>query len=100
MHFRHQRPPEVMAGFRREDFQVPVAYPVACHPQAWAAGAVPFLVTTCLGLEPDAFTGKLRIERPGLPDFVDRIALFRRTSDGIAVDVVRTTGRLSVDVGT
>ncbi|TIO72646.1 MAG: amylo-alpha-1,6-glucosidase, partial [Mesorhizobium sp.] len=38
MHFRHHRLPEAMAGFQRNDFQVPVHYPVACHPQAWAAG--------------------------------------------------------------
>jgi glycogen debranching enzyme len=75
MHFRHQRLPEVFAGFAREHFEVPVHYPVACHPQAWAAGAVPFLVTSCLGPEPDGFADRLRIVRPLLPDFVDRIEL-------------------------
>ncbi|MDX8510790.1 amylo-alpha-1,6-glucosidase [Mesorhizobium captivum] len=112
MHFRHHRLPEAMAGFPRKDFQVPVHYPVACHPQAWAAGAVPFLVTTCLGLEPDAFAGKLRIVRPRLPDFVNRIALrglrvgeasadleFRRTADGAEVNIQQTSGQLSVEVG-
>ncbi|MCA1491488.1 amylo-alpha-1,6-glucosidase [Ensifer sp. NBAIM29] len=111
MHFRHHRLPEAMAGFRREDFGVPVHYPVACHPQAWAAGAVPLLLTTCLGLEPDAFAQRLRIVRPRLPDFVDRIELrdlhvgqgtadleFRRTANGAAVDVLRTTAQLDVDV--
>ncbi|WP_167484221.1 amylo-alpha-1,6-glucosidase [Mesorhizobium tamadayense] len=112
MHFRHHRLPEAMAGFPRKDFQVPVHYPVACHPQAWAAGAVPFLVTTCLGLEPDAFAGKLRIVRPRLPDLVTRIALhglrvgeasadleFRRTADGVEVNIQQTSGQLSVEVG-
>ncbi|WP_224597838.1 glycogen debranching N-terminal domain-containing protein [Mesorhizobium sp. ES1-3] len=110
-HFRHQRLPEAMAGFRREDFQAPVHYPVACHPQAWAAGAIPFLVTTCLGLEPDAFAGKLRVVRPRLPDFAKHIALhglrvgdgsadleFRRTADGAEVTILRTNGQLSVEV--
>ncbi|MDG4882527.1 glycogen debranching N-terminal domain-containing protein [Mesorhizobium sp. WSM4884] len=112
MHFRHHRLPEAMAGFPRSDFQVPVHYPVACHPQAWAAAAVPFLVTTCLGLEPDAFAGKLRIVRPRLPDFVNRIALrglrvgeastdleFWRAADGAEVNIQRTSGQLSVEVG-
>lgn len=112
MHFRHLRLPEAMAGFPRRDFGVPVHYPVACHPQAWAAGAVPFLVTTCLGLEPDAFAGKLRIVRPRLPDLVNRIALrglrvgeasadleFWRTADGAEVDIQKTSGQLSVEVG-
>lgn len=111
MHFRHHRLPEAMAGFARKDFQVPVHYPVACHPQAWAAGAVPFLVTTCLGLEPDAFAGRLLIVRPRLPDFVNRIQLrklrvgdgcadleFRRTADGAEVNIQKTSGQLSVEV--
>ncbi|CDX26417.1 putative Amylo-alpha-1,6-glucosidase [Mesorhizobium sp. ORS 3324] len=112
MHFRHSRLPEAMAGFPRKDFQVPVHYPVACHPQAWAAGAVPFLVTTCLGLEPDAFANKLRIVRPRLPDFVNRIELrglrvgeecadleFRRTDGGAEVNIQKTSGQLTVEVG-
>jgi glycogen debranching enzyme len=111
MHFRHHRLPEAMAGFQREDFQVPVHYPVACHPQAWAAGAVPFLLTTCLGLEPDAFAGKLRITRPRLPDFVNRVALrglrvgeasadleFRRTAGGAEVNILGTSGQLAVEI--
>lgn len=111
MHYRHHRLPEAMAGFPRGDFQVPVRYPVACHPQAWAAGAVPFLVSTCLGLEPDGFVDQLRIERPLLPDFVDRIRLcglrvgrgsadleFRRTSEGTDVVVHGMHGGLKVDV--
>jgi len=112
MHFRHQRLPEAMAGFPRADFQTPVHYPVACHPQAWAAGAVPFMLTACLGLEPDAFANKLRIVRPRLPDFANRIGLrglrvgkgsadleFRRTKEGTEVDILRTSGQLTVEVG-
>ncbi|WP_165779877.1 amylo-alpha-1,6-glucosidase [Mesorhizobium sanjuanii] len=110
-HFRHQRLPEAMAGFRREDFQAPVHYPVACHPQAWAAGTVPFLAITLLGLEPDAFGGKLRIVRPRLPDFVNHIELhglrvgggsvdlkFRRTAEGAEVNILQTSGQLLVEV--
>ena len=112
MHFRHHRLPEAMAGFPRADFQVPVHYPVACHPQAWAAGTAPFLLTVCLGLEPDGFANKLRIVRPRMPGFVNRIALrglrvgkgsadleFRRTDDGAEVDVLQTSGQLAVEVG-
>ncbi|MBZ9673653.1 glycogen debranching N-terminal domain-containing protein [Mesorhizobium sp. ES1-3] len=111
MHFRHHRLPEVIAGFRREDFQVPVHYPVACHPQAWAAGAVPFMLTTCLGLEPDAFFGNLRIVRPRLPHFANHIELrgvrvgggsvdleFERTAGGAKVNILKATGQVSVKV--
>jgi glycogen debranching enzyme len=113
MQFRYHRLPEVFAGFQRKDFGVPVHYPVACHPHAWAAGAVPFLITSCLGLEPDAFANRLKIIRPSLPGFVDRIELsgvrvgrgaadlcFQRTRDGTAVDILRTVGEINVSVET
>lgn len=70
MEFEDYRLPELFTGYAREEFAVPVRYPVACHPQAWAAGTVPFLVETFLGLEPDGFANKLRIVNPELPDFV------------------------------
>jgi glycogen debranching enzyme len=54
------RLPEVFSGFRRRKFGLPVSYPVACHPQAWAAGSVPYLLTTLLGLMPEAFDRRLR----------------------------------------
>src|SRR5262249_17894609 len=53
MHFAHDRLPELFAGFARQDYDVPVRYPVACHPQAWAAGTVPYLLETSLGLMPE-----------------------------------------------
>lgn len=76
-YFEHYRLPEVFAGFSRDEFRIPVRYPVACHPQAWAAGSVPFLLTSLLGLVADAFRGRLHIIRPVLPQGVDRIELRR-----------------------
>jgi glycogen debranching enzyme len=73
MYFESYRLPELFTGFARGSHSVPVRYPVACHPQAWAAGSVPFLLTTLLGLQPDAFARRLRIVRPMLPDFIDRL---------------------------
>lgn len=73
MRFNNYRLPEVFSGFSREEYGKPVDYPVACHPQAWAAGTVPYLVTTLLGLTPEAFDNRLRIVRPSLPDFTDYI---------------------------
>jgi glycogen debranching enzyme len=46
------RIPELFAGFPRDDFPVPVPYPAACAPQAWAAAAPVLLLRTLLGLEP------------------------------------------------
>ena len=73
MDFPQQRLPECFAGYARSDFGVPVRYPIACHPQAWAAGAIPHLLTTTLGLAPDAFAGRLRIARPRLPEFLELV---------------------------
>jgi glycogen debranching enzyme len=74
-HFEHHRLPEVFAGFRRDTHGVPVRYPVACHPQAWAAGAVLYLMETVLGFTPEAFDHRLRIRHPVSPDFVHRFEI-------------------------
>jgi len=55
VHFQSYRLPELFGGFAQQDYGIPVSYPVACQPQAWSAGAVPYLLTTALGLEGDGF---------------------------------------------
>ena len=77
MPFEETRLPEAFAGYPRAAFGAPVHYPVACHPQAWAAGALPYLLQTILGLVPSAFERRLRVERPMLPLFVERVELQR-----------------------
>ena len=52
-HFEH-RLPEVFAGYPAEVTYVPVAYPTASRPQAWAAGTPLLLLTTLLDLQPGA----------------------------------------------
>ena len=46
------RLPEVFAGFPRTLTSVPVAFPTASRPQAWAAGTPLLLLTTVLDLHP------------------------------------------------
>ena len=65
VHFDH-RLPEVFAGFSRRRTGVPVAYPTASRPQAWAAATPVLLLRVLLGLEPDREAGALRA-RPGEP---------------------------------
>ena len=109
MHFEAGRLPELFGGFAREDYGIPVSYPVACQPQAWSAGAMPYLLTTLLGLEPDAFEYTLRIVRPTLPQGVNRVEvhglevgksrtdlLFERDGDQVAVRVLNVTKELRV----
>lgn len=111
MHFEAGRLPELFGGFARDDYGIPVSYPVACQPQAWSAGAMPYLLTTVLGLEPDGFEYRLRIVRPKLPQGVNRVEvhglevgksrtdlLFERDGDQVAVRVLKTTGELRVVV--
>jgi glycogen debranching enzyme len=50
-HFEH-RLPEVFAGYPATVTSVPVAYPTASRPQAWAAGTPLQLLTTLLDLQP------------------------------------------------
>jgi glycogen debranching enzyme len=69
------RLPELFAGFSRSDYEDPVPYPVACSPQAWAAGSLPYLLVAGLGLMPDGLNRVLRIRRPSLPRHVSRLAV-------------------------
>ena len=103
------RLPELFAGFSRTEFETPVPYPVACHPQAWAAGAIPYLLTSGLGLHPAALEQTLRIRRPSLPRWVNRVQvkdlcvgdarvdlLFERAGDRVALTDAHVTGELDV----
>jgi glycogen debranching enzyme len=63
-HFEH-RLPEVFAGYSIDLTTVPVAFPTASRPQAWAAGTPLLLLTTLLKLRPGVADPQA--------DFVDRI---------------------------
>src|SRR5215510_4054952 len=54
---------------RKSNFSTdpPILYPVACAPQAWAAGAVFLLFQACLSLEMNAPAGHIYFTRPHLP---------------------------------
>lgn len=74
--FRNQRMPELYCGFARSREEThPVPYPVACSPQAWAAGAIPYALTCLLGLAADAPAGVLRILDPCLPPHIGHLRL-------------------------
>jgi glycogen debranching enzyme len=67
LHFDLYRVPELFCGFHRRPHEGPTLYPVACSPQAWAAGAVFLLLQACLGITVDAARRQVRLERPALP---------------------------------
>ncbi|HYI20155.1 MAG TPA: glycogen debranching N-terminal domain-containing protein [Solirubrobacteraceae bacterium] len=82
------RLPELYAGFGRTEFETPVPYPVACQPQAWAAGAIPYLVAGGLGLVPDALEKRLRVRRPSLPHWLSRVEVRNLRIAGATVDLL------------
>ena len=69
------RLPELYCGFSRDGAGRPVAYPVACAPQAWAAGAPFQLLQAMLGISARADEGMLTVNRPMLPRWLRRVTL-------------------------
>ena len=67
------RLPELFCGFQRRPGEPPIAYPVACLPQAWAAGSVFMMLQACLGLTIDGWRGEIQVDRPRLPVGIDRL---------------------------
>ncbi len=49
--FTLDRLPELFCGYDREQTPFPVDYPVACSPQAWAAGCIVQIAQVMLGLQ-------------------------------------------------
>lgn len=70
-HHAYSRLPELFCGFTRRGANWPVSYPVACSPQAWAAGAMFMIFQSMLGLSPDAPNGTLYINQPTLPPWLN-----------------------------
>jgi glycogen debranching enzyme len=69
------RLPELFCGFTRRSPNRPVAYPVACSPQAWAAGAPFLLLQAMLGISADAAANVLNVNKPQLPGWLDSVEL-------------------------
>jgi glycogen debranching enzyme len=55
------RMPELHSGDPATVFASPVPYPAACRPQAWSAAAAISVLSSTLGLRPDAATGELGV---------------------------------------
>jgi glycogen debranching enzyme len=109
--FPYYRLPELYAGSARSIQHTPVPYPVACRPQAWAAGSFPLILQAILGLAPSAPQGELLIVRPRLPYWLDNVQvrnlrvgrgsadlLFSRRGARTRVEVLTVRGRLNVSV--
>ena len=107
--FKDYRLPECFGGLTRSEYGIPVKYPVACSPQAWASGTVPFMLTASLGIAPDALNNRLIINKPHLPSWLDNVQFnsvkvgntltdlnFRRVEEETLVNVSKRSGDINV----
>jgi glycogen debranching enzyme len=79
--------PELFCGFSRDDVPVPVEYPVACRPQAWATGATLLMMRSYGGISADAPDKTLYIVRPTLPFWLQRNDVIGMRVGGARVDL-------------
>jgi glycogen debranching enzyme len=91
------RLPEVFAGFARERTKLPVVYPTASHPQAWAAGSPILLLQAILGLTPDRAAERLESNANGLPSRYDGLHLRGVTAFGRRWDAAVEGGAVAVN---
>nr|WP_279590133.1 amylo-alpha-1,6-glucosidase [Rhizomicrobium palustre] len=67
--------PELFCGFPRRPGEPPVHYPVACLPQAWAAGAAFMVLQACLGVKVDGWAETVTVTRPILPPHIQKLSV-------------------------
>ncbi|MBI4301997.1 MAG: amylo-alpha-1,6-glucosidase [Chloroflexi bacterium] len=109
--FNYYRLPELFSGAHRHHHHLPVPYPGACRPQAWAAGAPLLLLQGILGLVPNAPVGELKIVSPRLPPWLSEVRiqglrvgkealnlLYRRSNEHTSVLAQGTLGKTRVSI--
>ncbi|MCI4566829.1 amylo-alpha-1,6-glucosidase [Lysobacter sp. CFH 32150] len=82
------RLPELFCGFARVQGAPPIAYPVACLPQAWAAGSSFMLLQASLGVDIDGWRREIIVDHPRLPPGIDEVRLHDIGIGGDHVDLL------------
>ena len=103
------RLPELFCGFSRSPGKGPTLYPVACAPQAWAAGAVFLVLQSCLGLAVHSVESRISLTYPCLPESIQSVRIQNlcigansidfeviRNLESVSVNVLRRTGNIQV----
>jgi glycogen debranching enzyme len=95
-----RRLPELYCGFLRRRQRGPTLYPVACSPQAWAAGTPLMLLQSSLGLQFDLEQNEIIFRDPHLPAFLDEVTLRNLRLGRSAADLLvrRDGGQVSIKV--
>jgi glycogen debranching enzyme len=104
-----RRLPELFCGLERRRGEGPTLYPVACSPQAWAAGTVFLLVQSCLGASVQGARNRIVFDRPYLPKGIPQLWIkglrshnasvdlfFERRNDSVRVEVTDQQGEIEV----
>ncbi|MBW4475274.1 MAG: amylo-alpha-1,6-glucosidase [Stenomitos rutilans HA7619-LM2] len=84
--FQFHQMPELFGGIERQPESFPVPYVDANIPQAWAAGAMLWLVSIVLGLSADASNRQLHV-RPCLPAWLPNLQLTNVAVGDATVDL-------------
>ena len=84
----NMRLPELFCGFTRVPGEAPVAYPVACLPQAWSAGSAFMLMQACLGIRVDGWRGEISVDNPRLPIGIDNLVVRHLDVGNAKVDII------------
>ena len=94
------RLPELICGVDRREGQGPTLYPVACSPQAWAAGAVFMVLQACLGITIDAGKRRVIFDRPYLPQGIPQLSVrdLRIEDNQISLFMERDRGPVRIQV--
>lgn len=103
------RMPELFCGFPRRDGEGPTLYPVACAPQAWAAGAVFLVLQAALGLEVSAYPPRVQFTHPRLPGSLKQVWIrnlkvgkaeldlrLERQHESVGIEILRREGAVDV----
>jgi glycogen debranching enzyme len=108
-HVNMHRLPELICGFSRRPGKGPTLYPVACSPQAWSAGAVFWVLQSCLGIEICAAEQRLYLHHSALPESLKHVQIrnlqvgeasvdlaFERYGHTVGVNIMRRTGHVEI----
>ena len=103
------RLPELICGFSRRPGKGPTSYPVACAPQAWAAGSIFLVLQACLGLSIHARESRIYLHHSALPESLPMIRIrnlrvgessvdlvFHRNAETVGVDILRRSGDIEI----
>jgi glycogen debranching enzyme len=82
------RLPELFCGFTRRTPNRPVSYPIACSPQAWAAGSPYLMLQAILGISARAHENLLTVNLPHLPTWLNTVEVRNLTVGTSRISIV------------